>query len=118
MKADKVSQVPTTEIFHAKSYHDIIRLSLKANEGTRGFQSRLSEAAGCTTSYFSRVLCGRYHLNLEQGFSLCQFWGFDKKETAYFLLLILFARSGSAGLKGQIEDYLTSYRDFSLPALQ
>lgn len=103
--------VEKESMFEAKSYIDVIRLSLKANESTRGFQSRLSEAAGCTTSYFSRVLCGRYHLNLEQAFSLCQFWKLGEMETAYFLLLVLRARSASPGLKSQIESYLVRFND-------
>lgn len=117
VRVDYVRSMNSLQVFDAKSYHEIIRSSLKENEGTRGFQSRLSEAAGCTTSYFSRVLCGRYHLNLEQAFSLCQFWGFDKKETAYFLLLILIARSGPTGLRTQLEDYLSSFREISLPVV-
>lgn len=98
-----------TSIFGADSYIEVIRTSLKDNESIRGFQSRLSEAAGCTTSYFSRVLCGRYHLNLEQAFSLCQFWKLDQKETAYFLLLVVRARAASPGLKAQIEKYLERF---------
>ncbi len=104
-----MTEVIRGNVFEAQTYIDVIRQSLKDNEAVRGFQSRLSEAAGCTTSYFSRVLCGRYHLNLEQAFALCQFWKLDEKETAYFLLLVLRARSSSPGLKAQIESYLSGF---------
>jgi uncharacterized protein (TIGR02147 family) len=68
----------------------------------RGFQSRLAEAAGCQTAYFSRVINYDAHLTSEQALRVALFLDFRESEINYFLDMLTLSKAGTSELKTQI----------------
>ena len=93
-------------LFTFKSYLDFLRADIAANSQLRGYQSRLSEVAGCQRSYFSQVIKGRTIMTTEQAFCLTSFWQVSELETEYFLTLIHRERAGSAKLRTHYDRQL------------
>lgn len=66
------------------------------------------------TTFVSQVFSGDLNLTLEQALNLTEYWGMNKKEEEYFLLLVQLERAGSKALKdfflkqiiNRQEDYL------------
>ncbi len=86
-------------IFQKSFYTDILKEHIREQSHTRGYQSRLAEAAGVHTSYISRVLKEQVHLTPDQAALLCAFWKYNSDETDYFLTLVHHARASSKELK-------------------
>lgn len=101
-----------TNIFHALSYVDVIRVHIKSNEKmVYGYKAKLAEAAGCQRSYLSQVLAGQTHFTLEHAIRVCQFWSYRKSEKDYFINLVEFNRAGSEELKEYFREKLISIRE-------
>jgi uncharacterized protein (TIGR02147 family) len=69
----------------------------------RGLKSRLAETAGVKAAYISQVLDGGADFSLEQAEALNDFFSHNDDEAEYFLLLVQWARAGSAKLKSRFQ---------------
>jgi len=76
----------------------------------RGMIAALAKAARCQSPYFSRVLLGKAQLSLEQAHALQRPLGHNRSETAYFILLVEWARAGDRELKTFFLEQLESAR--------
>ena len=97
-------------LFELMDYRTYLREKINENGKTRGYQARLSEAAGVHGSYISRVINSHVHLTSDQAANLAEFWRLDSEETDYFLDLVLLERSTSAALKTRIQQRLAKVR--------
>ena len=97
-------------LFAMTDYRAFIREKINENGKVRGYQARLSEAAGVHGSYISRVINSHVHLTSDQGANLAEFWRLDSEETDYFLDLVLLERSTSSALKTRIQQRLAKVR--------
>ena len=79
-----------------------------------GKQSELAQAMKCNSAYLSRVMSGRAELSLEQGYLANSYLGHTETESEYFLLLIQYARAGTAALKSYFKRKLQSAREDNL----
>lgn len=93
-------------LFTVKDYRSFISEKISENKAIRGYQTRLSEAAGVHSSYISRVINSHIHLTTDQAANLAEFWRLDPEETDYFIDLVLLERSSSATLKTRIQQRL------------
>ena len=84
-----------------KSYlRDVIERGPKQGWGLR---SKMAEAVGCQSAYFSRVVGGDADLSLEQAEALTHFLHLSEEEADFFLLLVEHARAGSAALRSRFQ---------------
>ncbi len=97
-------------VFDADDYKDFLRAAIAGQKGTRGYQARLAEAAGCQKTYLSQVLHTEVQLTPDHAAGLCAFWGFDADETAYFLDLVGVARAGTKALRDVLSARLARTR--------
>jgi len=97
-------------IFSIEDYRSIIREKIEENKALRGYQARLSEAAGVHSSYISRVINSHVQLTLDQAANLAEFWQLESDETDYFLDLVLLERSSSTVLKARTQKRLSAIR--------
>ena len=97
-------------LFAITDYRTFIREKINENQKIRGYQARLSKAAGVHGSYISRVLNSHVHLTSDQAANLAEFWRLDAEETDYFLDLVLLERSTSSALKARIGQRLSAIR--------
>jgi uncharacterized protein (TIGR02147 family) len=87
-------------VFGFEDYKAYLLARLDGKEGLgKGGRTRLCEAMGCQTAYFSQVLRGPAHLSLEQADALNRALGHGEDESEYFLLLVQQARAGTPGLR-------------------
>ena len=84
-------------------YKEFIKHKINENKELRGYQTRLSEAAGCRLSYLSQVLTMHVHLTPEHAAGLTIFWSFLPKEAEYFVLLVNMGRSDNLVLRQILE---------------
>jgi hypothetical protein len=87
-------------------YKDFIRGKIEANQGERGYQGKLAQAARCQKSYFSQVLKSETNLSLDQAMGLAEFWNLNESEAEYFLELVTLARSSYPPLVRVIKERL------------
>lgn len=87
------------DVFSCSNYREFIHATIDENHETRGYQSRLAEAARCQRSFLSQVLNSHVHLTPDQAANLCEFWKLDSLETEYFTDLVLLERAQSRSLK-------------------
>ncbi len=99
------------DIYKYSNYKDYIRHELTLNKSVRGYQGRLSEAAGCQKSYFSQMLSTHIHLTPEHAFGLTTFWNFAEEEARYFQDMVQFERTSHRRLKALIEARLKEARE-------
>ena len=97
--------------FTYTDYKKYIRDKIELNEGERGYQGKLAEAANCQKSYFSQVLKGDTNLSLDQAMGLVEFWNLNERETEYFLELVTLARSSYPPLIKVIKEKLRNLRE-------
>lgn len=97
-------------IFKYEDYKDWLVDQIEANRSTKGYQSRLAEAAGCQRSYLSQVLNGHQQLTMEHGHGLCLFWNFNELQTDYFIQLLLFAKAGNEKLRNHFQRKIRKLR--------
>ncbi len=89
----------------------LIEVSEGFQDRKRGFRTAMAEAIGCQPSFTSQVLNGKSHLSLEQGDRLNQFLGHSDQEAEFFLLLIQYARAGTASLREHLRRLLVRIRE-------
>lgn len=92
-------------IYNYRDYKAFLRDAIESRGG-RGLRSRLAEAAGCHTAYVSQTLNGDAHFSLEQAEKVASFLELGAEPTTYFLLLIQYARAGTASLKRIFEKQM------------
>lgn len=85
-------------IFEFDDYKDFLRYKIEENRGSRAYQSRLAEAIGCQKSFLSQVINSHVNFTPDHAIATCDFWGLATEESAYFVDLVLLARSGSRKL--------------------
>jgi uncharacterized protein (TIGR02147 family) len=98
-------------IFGFDNYLEYLQSFLKDNHDKRGIHARLAKAGGMHPSYLSRILSGVIHLTPDQAAGLCEYWGLDRDDTIYFLLLVDHARAGTPRLKKILAEELKTLRD-------
>ena len=87
-------------VFDFKDYIDFLNFYLsKLPSRGHGEKSRFAEAMNCHNAYLSKILKKEADLSSEQAFSLARYLEFTPEETEFFLLLVQFARAGTADLK-------------------
>jgi uncharacterized protein (TIGR02147 family) len=80
-------------------------------EGTRtGQKKRLAEFIPVHTTFVTQVMSGRADFSLEQAERINEFLGHSVEEGEYFLLLLLYARAGSAVLKRRFKSKIEKIR--------
>lgn len=96
-------------IYDYQDYKQIISDMILENPG-RGYQKKLSDAAGCKSSYLSKVINSYYNLTPEHALNLCHFWGFNDLEIEYFLLLVNLGRSGTSKMESHLKKKLVEIK--------
>ena len=76
-------------LYNYDNYKEYVNdwISSQTNAG-RGKYLELSKYLGMHTTLISQIFKGDRELNHDQGFKLCEYFGFSDLETEYFLLLI------------------------------
>jgi uncharacterized protein (TIGR02147 family) len=72
--------------------------------------ARLANEIGVHKTYLSQCLKGRAHLNSDQAFALCEFFGLNDEQSDYFQLLLEYARSGNHTRKKALKNKIESIR--------
>jgi len=94
-------------VFEYRDYKKYVTDTLEnRSETSRGERSRLAEALQCHTAYVSQVLNGSPHFSLEQADRINQFFGHNKEQSLYFLLIVQHSRAGTASLKKVFDDQI------------
>lgn len=83
--------------------NDILKLKGRIRKGSRG---ALAKAIRCQGAYISQVLAYKAHLNLEQAERLNEYFGHNRQEAHYFLLLVQKTRASTASLKKYFHEQL------------
>lgn len=100
------------DIYKFSDYRPLMRarIELFPRQGY-GQLNRLAQALGVQASLISQILSGSKSLNEDQGYTVCQFFGFNERETAYFLLLIQIERAAQPALKKFHQKRLAGLRE-------
>jgi len=96
----------TLSIFEFDDYKLYLLAEIDWNAVSRGYQTKLANAAKCHRSYLSQVLKGKQHLNPEHGLRLTEFFGMPPLQAQYFVDLIYLARAGDLALCAFIKERL------------
>jgi len=99
-----------TQLLAFEDYKEFIRAMVEENRETRGYLTKLAEAANCQKSYLSQVLRSKVQLTPEHAMGLCQFWGLNEIESDYFLNLVFLGRTDFAPLKRKVLQKLNILR--------
>lgn len=86
------------EVFSFSNYRQFVQSILK-KKGQKGKMNRLAEAIPIHATQLSKILSGVKDFNLEQAYSVCEYFGLTSIETRYFLLLVEKERAGTHKLK-------------------
>jgi uncharacterized protein (TIGR02147 family) len=92
----------TLEITSFSDYKEYVRSIVQRNAAIRGYQTKLSRAAGCTPSFLSQVLHSSVHLTPDHGAGLVSFWELPELDADYFMALIHEARAASPQLRKMV----------------
>ncbi|HLE01367.1 MAG TPA: TIGR02147 family protein [Bdellovibrionota bacterium] len=86
-----------------RDYKSYLNDWIRAQPGKgRGVRSELARAAQCQLAYISRVLAtDTADFSLEQAEKISEFMNHADREIRYFLLLVQYARAGTASLKNR-----------------
>ncbi|CAN5493593.1 hypothetical protein BH10BDE1_BH10BDE1_23400 [soil metagenome] len=92
-----------SSVYEYSDYRAFLRnwVKAKASDG-RGQWSRMAKALRVTSTMVSQVMREERNLSPELANDLCDYIGFSEEETRHFLLLVDFARAGSASLKKRL----------------
>ncbi|KYG63648.1 hypothetical protein AZI86_12520 [Bdellovibrio bacteriovorus] len=93
-------------IFEFQDYKVYLKKLVKESK-SRGFSTRLAEAAGCQISYLSITLSGKPHLLPEHVYGISELLGLQDEEREYFLMLLDYQRANTP-----------AYRNFVLKKIQ
>jgi len=87
-------------LFEHKDYKVYLKYRIQESSKTqRGHQKKLADFLGSHSSYISQVLHGKPHLSLEQACKVNEFYGHDKMESRFFILLLEISKAGTKELK-------------------
>ncbi|MGE3756215.1 MAG: TIGR02147 family protein [Pseudobdellovibrionaceae bacterium] len=89
-------------LYRFEDYKQVLKTKISEFKGHRGIVAKLAEAAGCQRSYLSQVLNSHVQLTPDHALGICQYLTFTEAETAFFLLLVDYARAGSRALKQRL----------------
>jgi hypothetical protein len=98
-------------VYLMTSYRDYLRYVIQVNEGTRGFRTRLAEAASCQPSYLSQVLGGTASFSLDQLLGIARYLGLNESEWEYLRELGILDRAGGQKLREDCESRLNALRE-------
>lgn len=93
-------------VFEYKGYKQYLWMALGAGKKRSGLRARLAVHIGCQTAHVSQVLNGDHDFSLEQSFGINTFFGHDREESHYFLLLVQKSRAGTTELKGYYQQQI------------
>ena len=74
--------------------------------GGRGKRKALAEAIGCQVSHITNVLSGGGHFSQEQAEAAARFFGLNKGEIEFLLILVQYNRAGTSTLRKFYEGLL------------
>jgi uncharacterized protein (TIGR02147 family) len=99
------------DVYFFDSYRKLIeaRIDAEIDPGSRG---RLAKAARCNPSWITRVLSGAVDFTPDQAYGIAQYFGLNKSEEDYFLLLVEHERAATPALKTRIKDKLGALKTF------
>lgn len=102
------------DIFEIKNYKQIITNKIKTfPKRGHGQYSKMANYLGVHTTLLSQVINGPKDLTEEQALKVCEFFGFSKLQTHYFLALVRFERAGTSQLKSYIREEIEEVRSKS-----
>jgi len=88
------------EIFDYRDYRKYLIETLRSRpKQGHGEKSKMASAIQCHNAYFSQILQGKADLSPEQAFLLARYLRLSPDENEYWLLLVQYARAGTADLK-------------------
>lgn len=76
-------------VFTFEDYRAYLHGIIKGNRHLRGFQSRLADAARCTSSFLTQVLSGEAGFSVDHLFRICRFLGLNETEWLYLRELLI-----------------------------
>lgn len=92
-------------LYNYTNYKNFINEWIKSlPKGGRGKYLEIATELNAHTTLISQIFKGERDLSMEQAFQLCDYLGFNKLETDYFLLLVSKERSGNF----QLQEYYQS----------
>ncbi|MCX6124789.1 MAG: TIGR02147 family protein [Proteobacteria bacterium] len=102
-------------IFIFSDYKQYLTAILESspNKG-HGIRSKWARAIGCHTTFVSQVLRGQSELSLEHAMQLTSFLNLDAPSERFLLLLVNYARAGSAALRAAYQREIQQMRDTHL----
>lgn len=80
----------------------------------RGELSKIAKYLGVNSTWVSQIMSGSQSFNVEQGYSLSQYFGHTELETEYFSLLIQVERAGTDAFKKHLQKKLAMVKKESL----
>ncbi len=95
------------ELFSTTNYKEFLRQHIARSDDS---MTEIAEAAGCQRSYLSRILSSEIQLTPEHSFNLSEYWHFSVVEKEYFLLMVDYARAGTAALKKHLQNKMNMIR--------
>lgn len=98
-------------VFLMDTYREYLRYAIQVNETTRGFRSRLAEAASCQPSYLSQVLAGTASFSLDQLHGIARYLDMSGAEWEYLRELGILDRAASPKLREDCTTRIKSLRE-------
>lgn len=98
-------------VFSYLDYRKYLQAIISQNNEKRGYQSRLSQAMGCSKSLLSQVLKGDLQLTPEHVCRLSHHLHLSDEERTYLLHLLAFDRAGTEELKNHYQQQLNEIRE-------
>lgn len=102
----------STTIYDFAHYKDFLVHHMGPKRQRRGLNAALAQALRCQPTFISHVVRGTAELSQEQAEAAGRFFGLQKEDLAFFLLLVQRDRAGSPELRAlvheQIEERLAS----------
>lgn len=86
-------------VFYYENYRTFLADLIAENSETKGYRTRLAEAAGCQKSFLSQVMAERVHLTLDHAAAIAGFLNYDTDQSEYLIDLVTFARAAEGPLK-------------------
>lgn len=98
-------------IYEYKAYKSyILDWMAAAPQQGRGLRKQLAEAIGCQMAFVTHVLSGDYNFSAEQAEACARWIGLDDEASDFFLLLVMYERAGTKGLRNQLQRQISSKR--------
>ena len=101
-------------IFKFDDFREVIQEKIRENKNTRGYRSRMAEAANFQRSFLSHVVNGHVSITPEHALQLAHFWELSSLETEFFLNLVHLERSQSKFTKKYYLEKLIKIKEEQL----